>query len=368
MIGREIIDLSPRPSTAERWLHCHGSLRLSQGIVEATSDAASRGTFLHEVAATWLRSGAISDALNQQLDSPEQKALRHYVTEVTDQQLSNNPAPLLIEERIEWLPGLFGTADAALIGREIQIHDLKFHAGRAVSPDANPQLSCYALGLRRRAGRLNDPVRLFIHQGTRTLDWLATDEYLRGFEVRVLAAMEAAVKPDHELRFRPHINQCRYCPALAVCAAAKEYIDVSRLHEAQMPQGDLQGAAELAAAWAKAVTAKTLQMLTVGDPVEGWKLVKGRAGSRQWKAESDVIAELKKARCKIDQIYDSVLKSPAQLEKSVSDKVFGRVADFIFQPVGKPTLAPENDPRPALEVIKFEPVKPESVKSYEDFL
>lgn len=367
---------TPRPSAAHRWLACPGSLTLAADD-DGASAAAARGTRLHEIAATWLKmeldGNSAPHALIAELDLDEERALTHYVKSVLDQvRVAVAPAALRIEEPVTWLPGLTGTADAVVMGREVQIHDLKFHAGKFVNVVENPQLSCYALGLRERSHAASDVgVRLFIHQGARTQEWFASAAYLDAFEDRVRAALAAAAQPSPP--FAPSIDTCRYCPALASCAHAARKVEAATIHSPTLPatgveQGRLQRLAELARIWADAVTAASMRRLTVGEPVDGYKLVRGRAGARQWAAESEVIATLKKARVPVDTIYNRDLKSPTQLQKAVEEKVWDRVAEFVSQPEGKPTLAPANDPRPALEMIKFDEPETQTAKSIEDFL
>ena len=60
-------------------------------------------------------------------------------------------------------------------------------------------------------------------------------------------------------------------------------------------------------------------------------------------------------RLKVEEMYDLKLISPTNAEKLQKAAVIGprqwtKVQDLIVRPDGKPTVAPESDKRPALEV------------------
>ncbi|HHW4679931.1 MAG TPA: DUF2800 domain-containing protein, partial [Xylella taiwanensis] len=85
----------------------------------------------------------------------------------------------------------------------------------------------------------------------------------------------------------------------------------------------------------------------------GYKLVEGRRGARYWTDDSAAEALLKRMRVKVDHIYERSLISPTTAEKlhkagTLGDRQWFLVQDLIGQPVGKPSVVPESDKRPAL--------------------
>lgn len=48
--------------------------------------------------------------------------------------------------------------------------------------------------------------------------------------------------------------------------------------------------------------------------------------------------------------YTKKLLSPSQAEKALGKSRKGEIADLITKPTGKPTLAPESDKRPAINL------------------
>jgi hypothetical protein len=97
-----------------------------------------------------------------------------------------------------------------------------------------------------------------------------------------------------------------------------------------------------------AVEGVALEKLSAGGKVPGYKLVAKRA-NRKWMDEVLAATELQ-AQYGVD-IYNSKLKSPAQMEKLV--KACGQDPSNVLEglwetPSGDLTLAPESDRRPAI--------------------
>jgi len=190
----------------------------------------------------------------------------------------------------------------------------------------------------------------------------------------------------------PGETQCRFCPAAATCKERLESVGqafnamfeelpapiasvdaITDLVEHQMTQdpGDL-GAEELGRLldqaplieqWLKDVRKRAAAMLEAGETVPGWKLIEGRR-SRKWNAEeNETVAVLKKLGFAVGEIYERKLLGPASLEKL--PKLAGnktkreRLAELWHWSEGKPTLAPESDPAPAIgaPTTMFDPIE-----------
>jgi hypothetical protein len=108
--------------------------------------------------------------------------------------------------------------------------------------------------------------------------------------------------------------------------------------------------------WCKAVREQAHKRLSEGQELPGWKLVAGKRGARAWtdaKAAEELLR--KQFRLTIEQAYDLKLISPTSAEKlakagDLGPKQWARAQELIHQPDGKPHVAPESDPRPALAV------------------
>ncbi|MDC9591417.1 DUF2800 domain-containing protein [Xenorhabdus sp. XENO-10] len=304
---------------------------------------------------------------------------------------------LLIEQRVDFsevigVENSFGTADAIIItGSELQIHDLKYGRGVKVDAEANEQLMLYALGALNQFDMLYefDTVRLFIHQPrlNHVSEWSVSVDELRQFGERARNAAASVIvtfniaqgegvdtlPPDS---FTPGDKQCRFCKAKGgLCAVetqhnlnviAEDFVDLTEPLEPQ-----LSGAAEriitldneklsviynqldVIESWCKAVRSRVTDELNSGHAVPGFKLVSGKQGNRSWGVESDAEDMLKTFRLKQDQIYIQKLISPKQAEnllKKDSPRRWAKLESLIIRPDGKPTVVPESDPRPALDV------------------
>jgi len=100
--------------------------------------------------------------------------------------------------------------------------------------------------------------------------------------------------------------------------------------------------------------------MQMGQAIPGLKVVNGR-GSRAWAhPEDEMVTKLKKIGIPAGALYVTKLISPAQAEKltwekrdgtkvQVSDKMKLQMErELIVKLAGKPTVASESDPRPAV--------------------
>lgn len=304
---------------------------------------------------------------------------------------------LLVEQRVDFshivgVPDSFGTADGVIIaGNELQIHDLKYGRGVRVDAEQNEQLQLYALGALEQFSMLYDfeTVHLFIHQPrlNHVSEWALTVEELQAFGDR---AQEAAANvivmfniADCEgvetlpiENFTPGEKQCRFCKAKGgLCTAeaqarlnavADDFIDMTQPIGEQLAEAakrvPLLDAAQLAdiysqvgliESFCKAVCDRVNSELNAGHPVPGFKLVTGKQGNRAWGDEFEAEELLKSFRLKQEQMYSMKVISPTQAEKLLkkdSPRRWTKVEALITRADGKPTVAPESDPRPALNI------------------
>lgn len=303
---------------------------------------------------------------------------------------------LMVEQRVDFshivgVENSFGTADAVVIvGNELQIHDLKYGRGVQVDAEQNEQLQLYALGALEQFNLLYDfdSVRLFIHQPrlNHVSEWALSVEELEAFGQR---AQEAAanvivmfniaecegVNTLPLENFTPGEKQCRFCKASAICTAREQFhmqtvagdfddltAPVSELITnaiARVPMltneqlAEIYGQADFLESWLKAIRDRVNSELNAGHPVPGFKLVTGKQGNRAWRNEVEAEELLKSFRLKQDQMYSQKVISPTQAEKLLkkeSPRRWTKVEALITRSDGKPTIAPESDPRPALNV------------------
>lgn len=388
------------PSAAHRWLVCPGSVALSAGLDEGTSSYAREGQCAHALAEHCLRTqqmpaAFIGKEFEQWIVDPDMPG--HVTTYLrTLHEVygfgSNETGIETYEAEVNFgaeigQPGETGTADAIRCTLdELQVHDLKYGKGVQVYARDNPQLMLYALGALRDYGVLFDPpkVRVVIHQPRldHVDEWTYTREELEEFRQKAtaqaaLACSLLANPGDAPKHLNPDPEACRWCKAKAKCPALTGLVsdsvkaDITAEEFSELSPSEVIGTASIGGLdrlatlysrvplirdWCQAVEDEMRLQLSRGEPVPGFKLVKGRAGARAWADEEIAEQVLKTMRLKSEQLYSSRLASPAAIEKILGDQPrrWEKVKPLIVQGEGKPTIAPAHDKRPALDMTKVE--------------
>lgn len=362
-------------SGAHRWMHCPASIRLEADFPDKFSPHAAEGTAAHELAGQCLKGVVNADTyLNDNVagfDVGQEMvdAVQIYIDYVRLCR-SASGGELLIEQRVDfspWVPGGFGTADAVILGDGIAtVVDLKYGKGVRVDAPYNPQAMLYALGTLNDHGYLYDidAVRVAIvqprldHIDEWTVD---TAELLAWAEAELQPAAAKALSP--EAAPNPGEDACRFCRAKGACTALAEHnlslvaegfdniADCPPPTQADLMADDMLGQVlphlSSISKWIDAVRAEATSRLKGGGSVPGYKLVQGRS-QRRWGNEEVAAGALRK-KLKVADIYPKKLISPAQAEKLLGkgNKI---IEAHTIQPEGSPTLVPESDKRPAVDM------------------
>ena len=261
-----------------------------------------------------------------------------------------------------------------------------------VDAEQNEQLQLYALGALEQFSMLYDfeTVRLFIHQPrlNHVSEWALTVEELQAFGERAQEAAASVIVMFNIAEcdgvnslplenFTPGEKQCRFCKAKGgLCSAeaqarlnavADDFVDLTQQVGEQLADAaervplltneqlaDIYSQVGLIESFCKAVCDRVSAELNVGHPVPGFKLVTGKQGNRAWSDEEAARALLKdQFRYKTEEVFDLKLISPTKAEKLIkkaSPRRWTKVEALITRADGKPTVAPESDPRPALNI------------------
>jgi hypothetical protein len=362
-------------SSAYRWLACPGSVSLSRGIPNKSSEYAIEGTTAHALAELALKKERDADFwVGLEIEGWEvteemAEAVQVYVDHIKG--MLEEGDDLRLEQRVtlERLGPprpMFGTCDCLIYRRsekKLFVYDYKHGAGVPVDVEGNKQLRYYALGallsldadepcetivagiIQPRANHPDGPVREDIFGAGDLLD----------FASELIEGVEKTLEPNAPLNPGSH---CRFCSAAAVCPARRD----QAFELAQVEFGEivpdiidprvmpietvatLLSKADQIEDWIRSLRAHVLSELEAGRHVPGFKLVNKRA-SRVWSSQAQVIEWASSRGIHEDELFDKKIKSPAQLEKIVGKK--NLPTEFVSSVSSGLTLAKADDKRPA---------------------
>ena len=362
-------------SSSERWLNCTAAPRFEEQFPdEETSEYAKAGTLAHSICELYCRrqfkhlddadfKAALAEAKQDPLYDEEMlgtaEFYRDYILETT---LTYADPPFkAFEVRVdlsEYIPEGFGTCDCVIIGGDtIHIVDYKHGKGVAVSSVGNSQMRLYALGALKMFlpifGDAIKTVKMAICQPriteNITEDTLTVEELKSwGEEIRKVAEVAYT---GIGAEFVPG-EWCRFCKGKAVCrkraninTAFEDFKDVANSALTDEEVADLLKRAADLSAWYADLQAYAEQAILAGRVLPGWKVVAGRS-ARVFTDTDAAFAAIRAAGYDDAMLYDRKPKTLAALEKLCGKKAFREICgDLVTQPIGKPTLVTEADPR-----------------------
>ncbi|MEE0433877.1 MAG: DUF2800 domain-containing protein [Peptococcaceae bacterium] len=374
-------------SSAARWMACPPSANMASTMPDIASSYAAEGTLAHSLAELALRKYFVKgigpkkyDKLRKEIiDNATwegkplyQKEMDGYVETYVDYVKSvaigcNSPF-VALEKRVDfgtWVPDGFGTADCIIIsGDTMHIIDLKYGKGVPVSAENNPQLQLYALGAYDGYKLLYDikMIKLTIVQPrlNNISEWSLSLAEL--FEFGTKAAAAAMIADQGGGEFNPG-EHCKFCPGRAVCRARAEYsvqlAGFTKLAPATLANDEIGHYLELGrnvASWLKDLEEYALSQCLAGQEVAGWKAVEGTS-RRAWTDQDAAFKAIIGSGVDEAMLYERKPLTLAAVEKMLGKKEFGKFAEYVCKPPGKPTLVVESDKRQAISnAVKAEDV------------
>ena len=358
-------------SSANRWLHCPPSVRLSEGYMDKASVFAMEGTSAHELCEYKLRSALGMEAENptENLDfynTEMEECAEGYATYILElvekaKETCSDPV-VMVEQRVDfsrYVPEGFGTADCIIIADDIlNIVDYKHGKGVEVSAEDNPQMKLYALGALELFDCLYDiskvqmtifqprlsNVSVFVMDKADLLYW-ANDE--------LTAKAELAFEGKGELCCG---EWCKFCKAKSNCKerarvnmemAQYEFRKSSLLTDEEVVK--ILSRIDELTSWASDVKNFALEQAVRGKQWPGWKVVEGRS-NRKYTDEGAVAQVVKNAGY---NPYDEKIMGITNMTKMLGKEKFNELlGDFVERPQGKPTLVTEDDNRPEMNTAK----------------
>ena len=360
-------------SGSHRWLNCTPSARLELEFENTTSEAAREGTAAHALCEHKLKkflkkrskrpvSDYNSDEMEECTDAYAEFAMEQY----EEAKKSCKDPVILIEQKLDfscYVPEGFGTGDCIIISDDkLHIIDFKYGQGILVEAEHNPQMMLYALGALEIYDALYDikEISMTIFQPRRenVSTWTISNEELKTWA-------EEELKPKAQMAYEGNGEYlpgewCTFCKAAVKCRArAEEKMKLARM-EFKMPP--LLTDAEIEEVltvlpdltkWANEITAyATEAAIHHGKEWNGFKVVEGRS-NRKYRDEQ-LVAEAAKEHGYTD-IYRQSLIPMTEMQKLMGKSAFEEIlGDLIYKPPGKPTLVPNTDKRPTMNVTNAE--------------
>lgn len=384
------------PSGAARWLNCTASPHLVKALAieEESGAAAKEGTYCHSVMEALVLNNCRVDLVGAELEAAlaavkaeiDADIDSYDINEMTRDldglmqhlyQLEIRYPDLVIycEKKVHMQPitiDVWGTADLIAYSRDgdfLQVIDLKY--GRVyVEEKQNTQLTLYfiaALLSTLRGVGFPRNSSFVIYQprgGGEPLREFAVDpDYIKTFVDRRLRPSLAEYDAGGQYRIGPW---CEWCPALSGCPTARaELMEIAQMQFEDMTKEQEAAAIKKVLDFKKPILkliedaeTKALAALTIGQEIEGYKLVASKT-QRKWAEADDVIIKFlrEKGKFKLKDVQTKKLLTLTAAEKLVKSSKHIDIEDlqaYITKPAGTPTLAPESDRRPAITVDPFE--------------
>ena len=362
-------------SNAHRWLHCGGSVKAEQGFKDQSSPFAYEGTCAHELSELVLLNGKepqdwIGKSLVENSEWIVDEEMANYVQVYTDycRAIAKGADETFIEQRVsynDWVPEGFGTNDFGALflkDKRIKIADLKYGKGVQVDAENNPQAMLYGLGTYAEFSWLSEfewvDIAIIQPRLDHISEWSVSVKDLLKWAEWVSQRAEIALSDDAERV--PGEKQCRFCKAKGTCPALMKYTEDIIMAEFDdlddlpspdtLTQDQLRQVLEhkgLIEGWLSSVETVVRERLEAGQDFPGFKIVEGRS-LRKWGDEAEAEQKLKDLLG--DDLYTKKMISPAQAEKALKKDQRKVLEDLIVKPAGKPTLAPESDKRPPINL------------------
>lgn len=384
-------------SSAHRWLECTAAPRFEEQFPDGTSEYAEEGTLAHAICELYARKHftvMTKRKFNADLKKLQAKELykdemlhtaEAYVQYLNEKALSYQEKPYVTQEVkvdfSDYVPEGFGTCDCVMIGGDtLHITDYKHGKGVAVSAVGNPQMRLYALGALKMFTAVYGDSITKVSMGIcqPRLSEEASEESLT---VEELKEWGESIKPlANEAYNGPGTfcpgEHCRFCKGKAKCRARAEQNTAFEDFKDCVPVGnsapqyqdltpevrtvlglppvlsddevaDLLTRAKSLVQWYNDLQEYATAALLEGKDIPGWKLVAGKS-NRTFTSVDEAFAKVKATGVDEAVLYERKPITLTAVESLLGKAKFSELlADCVIKPLGKPTLVPADDKRPA---------------------
>lgn len=363
------------PSGASRWMNCTPSARKEEHIQDTPSVYALEGTLAHELAEIELKKYHCFITHEEyqskiaKIESDEMYAgdmseeVYKYVSYCIEQYEAYKKqckfVDISIEDKIdltEYIEEGFGLNDHIILADTLlEVIDLKYGRGVAVSAVENDQLKLYGLGALWKHSLVHDikEVKLTIVQPrTNSISSfiISAEDLEKWGEEQVKPKAEMAFKGEGE--FNPG-TWCKFCKFKPKCRAVfennlklvkEDFRDPDEITEEELIE--VYKKTEQITSWLNSIEAYIHNKLMNKEVVHGYKLVTGRSNRvfTDTKAVEKILRENKYDETKF--MSEPKLLSITAIEKLTGKTEFTNLlSEYVSKTEGKPTIALENDKR-----------------------
>jgi hypothetical protein len=395
-------------SATARNATCAGAIAMETMCDDKETEAAAWGTCAHQIAERCFRfqadansflgnvekSGKFEFVIDEEMTNCSQE----FVDYVLNTSVYGVNCDLWVEQKFS-LDSLNpplqagGTADAVIFDRreELEVVDLKGGRGVVVEASNNQQMRTYALGallafpelkvkfikttiVQPRAPHKDGRIRSDTFHVADLLDWSIDLLAKMRRSKQALTEFEALdgsrVKFDAWAETWLQTGNCQFCPAEGICPKRrKEALSImgdtaqkwfeEPTTEAPLTVGnapDIASPEELAhwldglealEAWAKSVRGYAHSAAERGVEIPGYMLA-DKIGNRKWVDEIKASEGLAALGLGEKQIFESKMRSPAQMEKILGAKRKAEIEPLVHQPItGSNLVSADKTTRPA---------------------
>lgn len=357
-------------SSAARVIHCPASVELCQQMPPSPPTIYTRtGSMLHGAIAAVVEDTLYpEDMIGFELDGVvldeellEEKlapAVKMFDTLLDELEAEfGEQAKIAVEKEVsfgKFIPDAFGSCDVILrCGSRVVVLDWKFGSGVQVQAEENAQLMFYAAAAARTPALKHlfkgaEDIDLVIIQPPGISVWQTTFPRLTRFEKELKAAVKKSTMKNPPMTEGAH---CKWCPAKAVCPLMNGAVDralAANLKELDVQKlGNAYRQSILLESWIKELHTLLHTAMEEGIDIPGLKLVDKRA-TRKWAVEDDQVVCRLESLVEEAKMFESKLKSPAQMEKVLKAKGEKLPGEIVKKESSGTTIALAEDKREAV--------------------
>ena len=354
-------------SSAERYIQCPRSVRLSEHFENKSSPFSEEGSVAHEMAERKLLKAlgvtdkyepVVSEWVNKEMEEHTNSYVSYIMEIVKSIKDEGKDFIALVEQKVDlsdYAPECYGTADSIIATEgKLYVNDFKYGAGVLVKSEMNAQMMLYSLGALTLLDNLFDieEIEMTIYQprlGNVSSYLIKKEDLLKWANDVFVPQAKLAYEGKGEFKVGSH---CRWCLCKQVCKARAEHnLELAKM-EFKEPSlltheeiGEVLDKADALSAWAEDVKSYAFKEALSGHNIPGYKLVEGRSTRK-------ISDEIKVGSLLVNEgfdPYEKKLMGITTLTKLIGKNKFVELVEpYIIKPAGKPTLVKEDDPRPEL--------------------